>query len=444
MIHRSSSIYPLITFRIIFGALMMFSIARFVVLGWIEDHYIAPSFHFKYYGFEWIQPLSPTGMYWIHFLLFLAALFVTLGLFYRWSALLLFLSFTYIELIDLTYYLNHYYFVSLVCFLLILLPANRALSLDVRLKNVSYCNRVPAWTINSLKLMIAIVYIYAGLAKINSAWLIDAMPLKIWLTAHDKTPILGQLFAWEYTPYLFSYFGMFYDTTIVFFLLYPKTRKLAFVSVVVFHALTGLLFQIGVFPIVMIAVVTIFFSSDWHKKVLLQLSKYLDQAQLTYLEIKESIALPIKRQREQTLLLLLAVFFSIQLLFPWRYLLYDSNIFWSEEGYRFSWRVMLMEKSGTATFYVKDSQTDKEGRVINSHFLNKHQEKQMAMQPDMILQFAHFLGDHYQKQGVQNPKVRAEVYVTLNGEKSRLFFDSQVNLMTLKEDWKKRHWITAY
>lgn len=422
----------------------MYSTARFASEGWIADHYVEPLFHFKYYGFAWVQALGSMGMHLVHLLLFGSALFVTLGLFYRWAAVVLFLTFTYTELIDLTYYLNHYYFVSLVCFLLILLPAHRAFSLDVRLKKVSYCNQVPAWTINSLKLMIAIVYIYAGLAKINTAWLIDAMPLKLWLAAHDKMPVLGGLFAWEYTPYLFSWFGMIYDTTIVFFLLYSPTRKLAFVSVVIFHALTGILFQIGVFPLVMIATVTIFFDPNWHKKCLVWMATILDQTHLNYLQLKQKIVLPIQKQQQQAILSLLLVFFCLQLLFPWRYKLYDSNIFWSEEGYRFSWRVMLMEKSGAATFYVQDGNTGREGRVINSNFLNKHQEKQMAMQPDMILQYAHFLGDYYQKQGIQNPKVRAKVYVTLNGAKSRLFFDEQLDLLQIKDDWRKRWWINEY
>ncbi|MDV7400521.1 HTTM domain-containing protein, partial [Arthrospira platensis SPKY1] len=96
-------------------------------------------------------------------------------------------------------------------------------------------------------------------------------------------------------------------------------------------------------------------------------------------------------------------YLGFQLLFPWRYVLYPGNLFWTEEGYRFSWRVMLMEKAGTATFYVKDTRSGREGVVDNREFLNPHQEKQMAMQPDMILQFAHFLGRHYEEKGVYKP-----------------------------------------
>jgi hypothetical protein len=124
--------------------------------------------------------------------------------------------------------------------------------------------------------------------------------------------------------------------------------------------------------------------------------------------------------------------------------LYPGNLFWTEEGYRFSWRVMLMEKAGTAQFYVMDSKTGREGLVENREFLNAHQEKQMAMQPDLILQFAHFLGKHYAALGLQNPKVRAEVYVTLNGKPSQLLIDDQIDLMQIEESWGPKTWIKPY
>jgi hypothetical protein len=47
--------------------------------------------------------------------------------------------------------------------------------------------------------------------------------------------------------------------------------------------------------------------------------------------------------------------FIFQLVFPFRYLLYPNELFWTEEGFRFSWRVMLMEKAGYATFKVRDA-----------------------------------------------------------------------------------------
>jgi len=122
-------------------------------------------------------------------------------------------------------------------------------------------------------------------------------------------------------------------------------------------------------------------------------------------------------------------------------LLYPGNLFWTEEGYRFSWRVMLMEKAGTATFYVKDGETGREGSVVNHQFLNSHQEKQMAMQPDLILQYAHLLKSHYEQQGMNDPKVRAEVWVTLNARPAQLLIDPDVDLTTKADGWGAKDWI---
>jgi hypothetical protein len=429
-LNAKTSAAPLISFRLIFGALMVFSAIRFMWLGWIEDHYVQPVFHFKYWGFGWVETLSLEALYAVHFLMVLAAIGIMFlhGLAYRVAAVLLFLTFTYTELIDLTYYLNHYYFVSLVCLLLVFMPAQVSPFFDLSKQQVKRS------AIFVLKAQIAILYIYAGLAKINYAWLIEALPLKIWVPANDKLPLIGPIFTWEATPYLFSWFGMLYDTFIVLFLLYKPTRIWAYVTVIIFHTLTGLMFQIGVFPLVMIGITTIFFSDAWHERFVRSL-----------VWAKTPMALDSgTRLRGNVLNYALIAYLGFQLLFPWRYLLYPGNLFWTEEGYRFSWRVMLMEKAGTATFYVKDTQSGKEGIVDNTEFLNPHQEKQMAMQPDMILQFAHFLGQHYAAKGVYKPEVRAEVYVTLNARPSRLLIDPQRDLMKEKDSFKPKDWIIHY
>ncbi|MEM6264454.1 MAG: HTTM domain-containing protein [Bacteroidota bacterium] len=431
------SIAPLVSFRIAFGALMLFSTLRFMYMGWVENHFVDPMMHFTYFGFNWVKPLPAVGMYVVHVLMILGSLGIMLGFRYRVAALVYFLCFTYCELIDLTYYLNHYYFVSIVSLIMVFLPANRGLSLDVWLNPSLERKQVPAWVIRLLQLQLAIVYVYAGLAKINHAWLMEAMPLRIWLPAHDHLPLIGWAMRYKATAFLFSWFGMLYDTFIVFFLLWKPTRALAYVAVIVFHVMTGILFQIGVFPLVMIALTPIFFSPQWHEKVQGKVRAWLRLSQNTSIEIWQPY-------QPRVWGMILGTYLVFQLLFPWRYLLYDGNLFWNEEGYRFSWRVMLMEKAGTALFYVKDTKTGREGVVDNSEFLNPHQEKQMAMQPDMILQYAHFLAEHYAEKGVYEPEVRAEVYVTLNGRPSRLYIDPKVNLVEIQDGWKQKDWVLPY
>jgi len=141
---------------------------------------------------------------------------------------------------------------------------------------------------------------------------------------------------------------------------------------------------------------------------------------------------------------MLSVYVLLQMVLPFRYLLYPGTLFWTEEGYRFSWRVMLMEKWGTAFFYIKDPQTGRKGEVDNSKFLTPMQERMMATQPDMILQYAHYLGNEYAKRGIKNPIVTAECYVTLNGSGSRLYVDSSIDLSKQNENFFHKKWILPF
>ncbi|KXJ04896.1 hypothetical protein AC249_AIPGENE2588, partial [Exaiptasia diaphana] len=105
---------------------------------------------------------------------------------------------------------------------------------------------------------------------------------------------------------------------------------------------------------------------------------------------------------------------------PFRYMMYPGDLFWNQEGFRFSWRVMLMHKEGHATFYVRDAETGRESEINNAKFLTRTQEDQMATQPDMILQYAQILKDYYdgrklhygdQKFELKNPSIHAEIYI---------------------------------
>lgn len=413
--------------------MMAFGVARFYFKGWIHELYVLPKLHFTYYGFDWVQPLPEQGMYAVFALLFCTSLFISFGFLYRISTILFFLLFTYVELIDKTTYLNHYYFVSLIAFLLIFLPANRRFSIDVSWLRKKSSHLVPAWTINILKFQLFIVYFYAGLAKLNSDWMIHALPLKMWLPANAHLPLIGPLLQYELTAYLFSWGGAFYDLAIVFLLLYRKTRGLAFVSVIVFHSLTSILFPIGMFPFIMTICVFIFFSASFHENML-RVGEHL-------LRVSARISTETRSTVGRMVSVGLVFYCVIQIAFPLRFMLYPGNLFWTEQGYRFSWRVMLMEKMGNTVFKVSDSKTGKMSLVANYEYLTPTQESEMSTQPDMILQFAHYLKDDFQKKGMNDPIVTVDSKVTLNGRKSMTFIDKNVNLAAQKESWKHKDWI---
>lgn len=432
-------IAPLAAFRVAFGLLAFVSILRFIAKGWVHELYVMPKFYFSYYGFEWVKPLPEPIIYIFFGVMALSALGIMLGYFYRVCAGLFFLTFTYVELIDKTNYLNHYYFISLIAFLLIWLPAHRFFSVDVWRGAVKPLHEVPAWCIRILQGQLFLVYFLAGIAKINSDWLLEAMPLKIWLPAKGDMPLIGPLLYWPETAYVFSWAGMVFDVCIGFFFFWRPSRPWAYLAAAVFHLATSMLFQIGMFPYIMMVATLIFFSAEWHLRWMCKVSGVL--ANFGF----KSQTRALGTYRTPTALKwLIGVYITVQLILPFRYLLYPGNLFWTEEGYRFSWRVMLMEKNAMAYFTIQDSKTGKLAEVMNCDYLTRQQEKMMSTQPDMMLQYAHFLAEEYEKKGFVKPQVKVESFAVLNGKGSRRFVSDTVDLNTMKEGFASKKWICPY
>lgn len=434
-------IAPLAILRVAFGSIMLISVIRFLLKGWVYAFYIKPQLHFTFYGFDWVKPLGATGMYMMFAVLIITAILVTIGWYYRLAVTAFFLCFTYVELIDKTTYLNHYYFISVMAFLLILVPANRYFSLDVWRRPGLQITTIPAWCTGIFKLQLLMVYFFAGVSKLNYDWLIAAMPLRIWLPANSQLPVMGGLLTQLWVAYLFSWFGAIFDLFIGFLLLRSRTRKATYGMVVVFHLFTAWFFKIGMFPYIMIFVTIIFFSETTHLKIIALLKKIFRFSGKSEVDHRPYALSTTKIKLIYTVLI---VHFTTQLLLPFRYLLYPGKLYWTEEGYRFSWRVMLMEKGGTAFFHIKDPATGHQTEIVNSQYLTPFQETQMSTQPDMILQFAHLLAEDYQKKGIKNPIVTAQSYVTLNGSGSRLYIDSTVNLAREHDSFGHKKWVLPF
>lgn len=431
-------IAPLIIFRVLFGLMMFAGIMRFWLNGWITDLYVTPRFYFNYWGFEWVHPLGNTGMHLLFLFAGIAALAIAMGFLYRIAAVIFFMTFTYIELIDATNYLNHYYFISLIGFLMIWLPANRDFSIDVRIWPRLKRNMVPLWAIGIIRLQIAVVYFFAGLAKLTPDWILEATPMKIWLPAKSHLPLIGELMYKSWVAYFFSWFGAVYDLFIAFFLINRKTRPIAYVFVIGFHLATALFFPgIGMFPYVMIICSFIFFSSFFQQKILNWFKRGQDHSTSgdTVYQLPASLS--------KIFMLAAGLYFCIQFIVPLRFLAYPGQLFWYEEGYRFSWRVMLMEKSGNTFFYVKEPATGRTYEVNNNEFLTPLQDKMMSTQPDLILRYAHYLASVYRQRGIKDPAVYAECYVALNGERSRPFTNPTIDLSRQPFSWRHYTWILS-
>src|SRR4026207_1629130 len=252
----------LVFFRVVFGGIILWEVYRYFTHGWITRYFVEPALTFTYYGFSWVKPWPGRGMYIHFFVLGLAAAFVMVGFLYRIAAPVLFLAFTYFFLLDQTRYLNHFYLVCLISFLMCFLPAERAFSVDALLRRKIRSAVVPAWTLWLLRAQIAIPYFYGGIAKLNSDWIQGGEPMRIWLSPLTKIPAFGHVFASDWVVYSFVIGGLLIDLLVVPLLLWRRTRPFAFVAAVLFNLINAVIFEIGIFPWLMLGALLIYFPPD--------------------------------------------------------------------------------------------------------------------------------------------------------------------------------------
>jgi vitamin K-dependent gamma-carboxylase len=354
---------------------------------------------------------------------------------------------TYIFLLEKTNYLNHAYLFCWLCFVMIFLPAHRAFSVDVWRKPALHRNTIPFWSMAILPALMGIVYFYGGLAKLNSDWL-QAMPLKLWMSYKDDLPVIGPLLATEATAYFMAYGGLLLDLFVVFFLLNKRTRVWAFAATLFFHFMNHLVFTIGIFPFLSTALTAMYFPPTWPRQLLDRLGTRLGVVRRWQERWQARIAtapqpVPLWQEMpgfQSAIQWMLIAVIGFHLLLPFRHHLYPGNAAWTEEGHRYSWRMMLRSKSGIGYFLVRFKDGSEE-EIEAKDWLSNRQRRKMLTHPDMILQFAHHLRDHYKAKG-EEVEVYAHIRVKLNGRRRQYLIDREVDLA--KVEWsffKPSDWI---
>ncbi|MDB4972254.1 MAG: Vitamin K-dependent gamma-carboxylase [Myxococcaceae bacterium] len=417
----------LIAFRCLFGLLMFGAIVRTWQKGIVAHAFVEPSYFFPYYGLSWVRSPGLHG-YWLYTALALLALCIAFGLQTRLAAGLFCLLFSYLHFVDVTNYLNHYYLVSLLTLLLSLVPLHEARHGSWRAVFRAEPLRsahAPTWVLWLFRFQFGLVYFFGGVSKLKYDWLFRGEPLRTWLAANTDVPLLGRWFAHSYSAYAFSWLGALYDLSIAFALLHRRTRPFAYGAVVFFHLMTARLFQIGLFPYLMIVGSLLFLAPDWPRR-LLRLAPLARSSAAFSFGPKQ--ALP------------LALYALVQVLLPLRHWLYPGNVLWTEQGYRFSWNVMLIEKTGTARFTVVDRASGQRRSVSPRALLTRWQNKAMATQPDMILAFAHELARRERAEG-RDVAIYADVFIVLNGRPPQRLVDPTVDLTREHEGFAPKRWL---
>jgi vitamin K-dependent gamma-carboxylase len=434
----------LVALRVSYGLIMSFSMARFIAYGWIDRFFVEPAFHFKYWGLDWVGVLPGPLLHALFWALAGLGLAVAAGVWFRLAALLFVAGFSYVQVLDVATYLNHYYLAVLLGLLLAVSPAGRVGTLrwpgPTSRRATPTVRSVAAGWLYLMRFQVGVVYVCAGLAKSQADWLIHGQPLGIWLSSRLDFPVLGALFGHPVAPLFFSWAGFAFDTSIVFWLAWSRARRYAYALLIVFHGLTAVLFPIGLFPLIMSAVALVFFPPDCPRVLLARVAR--SRAVPLRPVAHDPAAHPAPATARQHALAALALgYVLVQLLLPLRFISYRGDVRWHEQGMRFSWRVMVREKNGSVTFRVASETSGRVFEVSPRRYLTPLQEREMAGQPDLIAQLARHVRDDFARRGLGPVRVHADAWVSLNGRRARRLIDPDVDLSRVDAGLLPAAWI---
>ena len=418
----------LVFFRITFGALMTIESWGAIGTGWVKRAFVDSQFTFTFIGFEWLDFLHGEIMYAYYILMGIFGLLVMLGYKYRASAVALFLMWTATYLAQKTHYNNHYYLVVLLSAFMILVPADKYASLDSRKKIDHGC---PRWSILFIQIQVTIVYVYASIAKIYPDWL-KAVPAKIWMSMKSNYFLIGGILQQEWMPYFISYGGILFDALIIPGLIWKRTRILAFSASIFFHLFNSAVFQVGIFPYLMVAISAFFFPVD-------SIRKWFFRTKPKFVGSANTQALVL---RQKSWVFLLGIYFLFQLTLPLRHHLFEGDVHWTEEGHRMAWQMMLRSKSGGIDFKLIDHDRKDTVRVDPGSYMSSKQARVMATRPDMTWQFVQRLKRELEQKGIDNFSIYAHSWARLNNHKSGPLISPEYDLSKAKwEPFKHSDWL---
>lgn len=421
------AISSIVIFRIVFGAIMLWEVTRYFKYDWIYRYWVEPDFNFSYAPFNF-QPLPEQYMYLLWYALGALAIFILIGFLYRISTFLFFILFTYTFLLEQARYLNHFYLVVIISFIMMLIPAHKSFSVDSILFKKIRSSVAPNWSLWLVRFTIAVPYFFGGVAKINPDWL-RGYPLANWLLSDMDFPIIGQYFDQRWMVMIMSYSGMLLDLLIVPILIFKRTRLVGLVVITLFHLMNDQLFSIGIFPWFMMFASSIYFAPDWPKRLL----SLIPGIELVANPLIKDFKVPSLKSQKR-ILIGLTLFVLTLTLTPFRHLLIPGNVHWTEEGHRYSWHMKLRGKSGVTRFYVQDQNSGERIQVRTDGFIEEWQANKMDGKPYMIWEFAQHIKDEFRMMG-SNVEVYVDAWASLNGRAYQQLIEPNFDITEVPKPW---------
>lgn len=372
-------------------------------------------------------------MYYYFGIMGIMGICVMLGFYYKFSLGAFTVMWTLVYSMQKSHYNNHYYLLILLCLFMLIVPAHAYLSLDAKRSNSIRSLTCRRWHLNIFILQLLIVYTFASLHKFYPGWL-EGDFIRIAFSGKSSYPLIGDALQNEMLQKFVIYGGIIFDGTIIIFLMIPATRKVAFITAIFFHLFNSIVFQIGIFPYLMLATSLFFFPPEQIRLLFLKKKPAMPKyGKITMLSVSQKVVAGV-----------LIVYFAFQIYLPLRHHLYEGNVFYTEEGHRLAWRMMLRVKSGNLSYRVTNLANDSTWMVQPRDFLTPKQSRSIATKPDMIWQFAQHLKKQYKEEGIEEISINAVSKVRLNLGPSHPLIDPNANLAALKwQPLKHSDWILS-
>ncbi len=420
---------PLIIFRIFLGFLLAAETFGAIMTGWVRRILIEPQFTFSHIGLDWLQPLPGNGMYYYFATMGVLGICVMLGYKYRLTLGLYTILWAGVYFMQKSAYNNHYYLLLLVCLIMLVQPANRYASIDAKINPEIKSYQMPFWCSAIMILQIFIVYFYATVAKLYPDWLDGTFTKNLF--SYNQFAETLTFFKSRWFHLFLAYSGILFDLLIIPFLLWKRTRTLAFIAAIFFHLFNAIVLQIGIFPFFALSFVVFFYPPEKIGKLFFR-KRIIEEPQETTFRFNKKI------------LGILIIYFIIQILLPLRHWTIKGDVLWTEEGHRLSWRMMLRHRYGTLNYKVVDKSNNQE---IYYNFRDKLTPKQkvfVSSNPDGIWQMAQYIKKDMARQGI-DVAVYAKSYMTVNYNIQRVYIDENVDLASVPWNYFFHNdWILLY
>ncbi|XP_067288860.1 vitamin K-dependent gamma-carboxylase [Pseudorasbora parva] len=452
LLNRPSDPASLGIFRFLFGMLMALDITQERGLSHLDYKYLdgAPVCRFPLFNF--LKPLPMDWMFFVYFVMFLGAVGIMLGCFYRLACLMFISTYWYVFFLDKTTWNNHSYLYGLIGFQLTLMDANRYWSLD-GLRNPRKRNaHVPLWNYTLLRTQIFIVYFIAGVKKLDADW-VEGYSMK-YLAHHWLFDPFKMILPVELVSLMVVHGGgLILDLTAGYLLFFDATRPVAIFFVSYFHCMNSQLFSIGMFPYTMLATSPLFCYPDWPRRFFGRFPEFFwpvlplispapsPSTSCVYpnppsepREQDESNAAP--RPTTPSFKHKIRAFFTIlyiteQLFLPYSHFITQGYNNWTNGLYGYSWDMMVHSRSHQhVKITYRDGVTGDVGYLNPGVFTQSRRWKDHG---DMLKQYATCLSENLPRFNISEPEIYFDIWVSINDRFQQRIFDPRIDIV--KADW---------